>query len=105
MATYNAPQRHIDQISVTLTNLLNKQGAEEEIMATLPASGSTISFGQVNRAFTNYTPGSTGNAPAGGRNIKLSSVLGNNATYGIGQTTGTSIKFALTFGGKTTPYT
>lgn len=74
-------------------------------MATLPATGSAISFGQVNRAFTNLAPNSAGNAPAGGQNIKLSSVLGNNATYGISQTAGTVIKFSQTFGGKTTPYT
>jgi len=73
-------------------------------MAVLPATGSAISFGQVNRAFTNQTPGATGNAPAGGQNIKLSAVLGNNATYGISQVAGTQIKFAATFGGKTTPY-
>jgi hypothetical protein len=73
-------------------------------MAVLPATGSAISFGQVNRAYTNQTPGAAGNAPAGGQNIKLSAVLGNNATYGIGQAAGTQIKFSATFGGKTTPY-
>ena len=73
-------------------------------MAVLPATGSAISFGQVNRGFTNQTPGAVGNAPAGGQNIKLSSVLGNNATYGIGQAAGTLIRFSATFGGKTTPY-
>jgi len=73
-------------------------------MATLPATGSAISFGQVNRTFTNQAPGAAGNAPAGGQNIKLSAVLGNNATYGIGQTAATQIKFAATFGGKITPY-
>jgi len=73
-------------------------------MAVLQATGSAISFGQVNRAYTNNTPGATGNAPAGGQNIKLSAVLGNNATYGIGQAVGTQIKFSATFGGKTTPY-
>jgi hypothetical protein len=71
---------------------------------TLPATGSAISFGQVNRVFTNQTPGAAGNAPAGGQNIKLSAVLGNNATYGIGQTAGTAIRFSQTFGGKTGPY-
>lgn len=74
-------------------------------MATLPATGSAISFGQVNRAFTNQTPGAVGNAPAGGQNIKLSAVLGNNSTYGVNQATGTAIKFSQTFGGKTTPFT
>jgi hypothetical protein len=73
-------------------------------MATLPATGSAISFGQVNRGFTNQTPGAAGNAPAGGQNIKLSTVLGNNATYGIGQAAGTLIRFSATFGGKITPY-
>lgn len=73
-------------------------------MATLPATGSQLSFGQVNQAFTNNTPGSAGNAPSGGQNIKLSSVLGNNATYGIGQAVGTQISFSATFGGKNTPY-
>ena len=73
-------------------------------MAVLPATGSAISFGQVNRAYTNQTPGAVGNAPAGGQNIRLSAVLGNNATYGIGQTVGTLIRFSATFGGKTTPY-
>jgi hypothetical protein len=73
-------------------------------MATLPATGSAISFGQVNRVFTNNTPGAAGNAPSGGQNIKLSAVLGNNATYGISQAVGTQIKFSATFGGKTGPY-
>ena len=73
-------------------------------MATLPGTGSQISFGQVNRAFTNQTPGAAGNAPSGGQNIKLSAVLGNNATYGISQTAGTQIRFSQTFGGRTTPY-
>jgi hypothetical protein len=73
-------------------------------MATLPASGAQISFGQVNRVFTNNTPGSAGNAPLGGRNIKLSAVLGSQPIYTIGQATGTQISFSLTFGGKTGPY-
>ena len=73
-------------------------------MATLPATGSAISFGQVNRVFTNNAAGAAGNAPAGGQNIKLSAVLGNNGTYGIGQAAGTAIKFSFTFGGKTGPY-
>jgi hypothetical protein len=71
---------------------------------TLPATGSAISFGTVNRIFTNQTPGAAGNAPAGGSNIALSSVLGNNATYGINQAAGTTISFSATFGGKTGPY-
>jgi PKD repeat protein len=75
-------------------------------MATLPPSGSQISFGQVNQAFAppgNRTPGSTGNAPTGGRNIKLSAVLGNNPIYTIGLSTGTIIAFSATFGNKVTP--
>jgi hypothetical protein len=73
-------------------------------MATLPATGSQISFGQVNRVFTNQTPGAAGNAPSGGQNIKLSAILGNNATYTIGQAVGTQIKFSATFGNKSGPY-
>jgi len=73
-------------------------------MATLPATGSAISFGQVNRVFTNQTPGAAGNAPAGGQNIRLSAVLGNNATYTIGQAVGTQIRFSQTFGGKIGPF-
>lgn len=69
-----------------------------------PASGAEISFGKVNQAFTNNLPGTGGNAPSGGKNIKLSSVLGANPAYGIGQTPGTEIKFSQTFGGKPTPY-
>jgi hypothetical protein len=71
-------------------------------MATsLPATGSQISFGRVNKAYTNNTPGAAGNAPSGGQNIKLSAILGNNASYGIGQAVGTQIRFSQTFGGKT----
>ena len=73
-------------------------------MATLPATGSAISFGQINRAYTNQTPGAAGDAPAGGQNIKLSAVLGGDSEYSISQTTGTSISVSATFGGKTTPY-
>ena len=73
-------------------------------MGTLPATGAAISFGKVNQAYTNLTPGSTGNAPSGGQNIKLSAVLGANATYGVNQTAGTQISFSATFGGRTTPY-
>lgn len=72
---------------------------------TLPATGSEISFGRVNQAYTNYTPGTAGNAPGGGQNISLSSVLGNNAVYGISQTAGTQISFSATFGGRSYPYT
>jgi hypothetical protein len=71
-------------------------------MATLPATGSQISFGRVNQAFNNNAPGAAGNAPAGGQNIKLSAVLGVN--YG-GKAAGASISFSSTFGGKATPFT
>jgi hypothetical protein len=73
-------------------------------MATLPATGSQISFGRVNKVFTNNEPGAAGNAPSGGQNIRLSAVLGNNATYTIGQAAGTQIRFSQTFGGKTGPF-
>ena len=76
-------------------------------MATLPATGSQISFGQVNQAFAppgTRTPGSAGDAPAGGQNIKLSAILGYDTTYGINQAVGTPIRFSQTFGGKVTPY-
>ena len=73
-------------------------------MATLPGTGSQISFGRVNKVFTNNDPGAAGNAPSGGQNIKLSAVLGNNATYTIGQAVGTQIKFSATFGNKSGPY-
>lgn len=73
-------------------------------MATLPATGSAISFGRVNKVFTNNDPGAAGNAPSGGQNIRLSAVLGNNAAYGVGQAVGTQIRFSQTFGGKTGPF-
>jgi len=73
-------------------------------MATLPGTGQQISFGQVNRVFTNNAGGSAGDAPSGGQNIKLSAVLGSRPTYGINQSTGTQISLSLTFGGKTGPY-
>lgn len=71
----------------------------------LPATGSEITFGRVNKAYTNQALGAAGNAPAGGLNISLSSVLGNNATYGIGQAVGTSISLSSRFGGRSYPYT
>ena len=71
---------------------------------TLPATGSAISFGQVNRVFTNNAAGAAGNAPTGGQNIKLSAVLGSSSTYTISQAAGTQIKFSATFGGKIGPY-
>lgn len=74
-------------------------------MAVLPATGSQISFGQVNRAYTNQTPGATGDAPAGGQNIKLSAVLGSQATYGsLAAPAGSQVSLSATFGGQTTPY-
>lgn len=71
----------------------------------LPTSGSELSFGRVNRAYTNYTPGAAGNAPTGGQNIALSSILGNRSNYGINQTVGTQIRFSQTFGGRSYPFT
>jgi hypothetical protein len=72
---------------------------------TLPATGSQLSFGRVNQAYTNNTPGAAGNAPSGGQNIRLSAVLGANATYGISQAAGTQILFSATFGGRSYPFT
>jgi len=69
-------------------------------MAILPATGSAISFGQINRAYTNQTPGVAPDAPAGGQNVKLSAVLGNE----ISPPAGVPIKVSQTFGGQTTPY-
>jgi hypothetical protein len=79
----------------------------------LPATGSQLSFGRVNQAFTNYAPGAGGNANGnilgsglgGGNNIRLSSVLGAIAQYGISQSAGTQISFTTTFGGDAYPYT
>ena len=73
-------------------------------MATLPLSGAQISFGQVNRVFTNNAAGTASDAPSGGQNIRLSAILGSRSNYTIGQTTGTQISLSLTFGGKTGPY-
>ena len=79
-------------------------------MATLPITGSQISFGQVNQAFAppgTRTPGSAGNAPSGGQNIKLSAVLGANINSHPGEITiaaGTAIRFSYSFGGRTGPY-
>lgn len=69
-------------------------------MGQLPASGQKISFGKVNKAYTNFDPGSPGNAPAGGRNVKLSAVLGSNLSI----STGTTISFSASFGGEITDY-
>lgn len=71
-------------------------------MGLIPATGSAITFGRVNRAYNNNAPGAAGNAPAGGQNIKLSAVLGAN--YGV-NAAGTQISISSRFGGRTTPYT
>jgi hypothetical protein len=73
-------------------------------MATLPATGSAISFGRVNKVFTDNNPGAAGNAPSGGQNIRLSAVLGNNLAYGVNQAVGTQISLSQTFGGRTGPF-
>ena len=73
-------------------------------MAITAATGSAISFGRVHKVFTNNDPGAAGNAPAGGQNIRLSSVLGANSTYGTPQAAGTQISFALRFWGQSGPY-
>ena len=79
--------------------------------ANLPATGSQLEFGRVHNAYAHNPPSQNrqagqqpGNAPLGGFNIKLSAVLGANATYGINQTAGTQIKFSATFGGRPYPY-
>jgi hypothetical protein len=72
---------------------------------TIPNTGQAISFGQVNKAFTGNLPGAVNDAPVGGKNIKLSAVLGVNPVYGIGQVAKTQIKFSATFGGKIGPFT
>jgi len=69
-------------------------------MGLTPATGSAITFGKVNQAYTNNAPGAAGNAPTGGQNIKLSQVLAAN----IGQSAGTQISFSVALGGKTTPF-
>jgi hypothetical protein len=72
----------------------------------LPATGSALSFGRVNQAYTTYAPGAGGNAPSGGQNIRLSATLGASATYGSpSKTAGTQISFALHFSGRYYPYT
>ena len=70
-------------------------------MGLIPATGSAITFGRVNRAYNNNAPGAAGNAPAGGSNIRLSATLGAN--YGV-SAAGTQISLSSTFGGRTTPY-
>jgi len=63
-------------------------------MAILPATGSAVTMGRVNKAYTNV-------APSAGANIRLSATLGAN--YG-GKAAGTAISLSSTFGGKTTPF-
>ena len=74
---------------------------------TLGSTGSEMSFGRINRAFTNNLPGAAGNAPAGGQNIRLSAVLGSNpGTYnGVNYGVGVQISLTIAFGGKTYPFT
>jgi hypothetical protein len=77
-------------------------------VSVLPATGSAIAMGRVNQAFSNWAPGTGSDAngsvnpSGGGKNIKLSAILG--ASYG-GKSAGTAIQFSSTFGGKTAPYT
>jgi hypothetical protein len=71
----------------------------------LPATGSQISFGRVNQAYTNNAPGAAGNAPSGGQNISLSATLGSQPVYGVSQAVGTEIRFSATFGGRYYPFT
>jgi hypothetical protein len=72
----------------------------------LPATGSALSFGRVNQAYTTYAPGAGASAPSGGTNIRLSAVLGASATYGSpSKTAGTQISFAAHFSGRFYPYT
>lgn len=63
-------------------------------MGTLPATGSAISFGKVQAAFTNGTyPRSTG------ENIGLGATLNVH----IGRSTTAQTSFSAVFGGITTP--
>jgi hypothetical protein len=74
----------------------------------IPVTGSQISMGRVNQAFSNWTPGAGGNAngsanpSGGGNNIKLSAILG--VSYG-GKTLGAPISLSATFSGLVAPYT
>ena len=70
----------------------------------IPATGQEIAFGKVNRAYTNYARGSAGNAPTGGQNIALSSVLASQAAYGSLQAAGTQVGISARFGGRYYPY-
>ena len=58
-------------------------------MAILPATGSSISFGNVKRGYTNTT----------GSNVSLRGTLGSYLGIGSG-----SVSLSSRFGGRTTPY-
>jgi hypothetical protein len=68
----------------------------------IPVTGSQISMGRVNQAFSNWAPGAGGNAngtanpgSGGGNNIKLSAILG--VSYGL-KSLGAQISLSGTFG-------
>ncbi len=63
-------------------------------MGLIPNTGSEITMGRVQRAYTN-------NLPGGGANVTLSGTLGAH----VGHTSGTQISLSAKFGGRTTPYT
>lgn len=63
-------------------------------MGLIPATGSEITMGRVQRAYTN-------SLPTAGSNVTLSGTLGAH----VGHTAGTSISLSSKFGGRTTPYT
>lgn len=80
----------------------------------LPATGSMIAMGRVNRAFTDWIPGTGGDADGGispfsggGKNIKLSATLGSYpAVYGgVNTGAGNKISLSASFAGKSYPYT
>jgi hypothetical protein len=62
-------------------------------MALLPATGSEITMGKVQKGYSNITA-------SAGSNLTLSSTLGPYK----GKSTGTQISLSSTFGGATTPY-
>ena len=67
-------------------------------MATLPATGQTISFGRVYSAFTNAAY-----PTAGGTNVSLSATLGANYALPL-KPGGTTISLSATFGSANSPY-
>jgi hypothetical protein len=71
-------------------------------MAILPATGTAISIGRVQKSYNNVAVGTGGNATAGSQNVRLNASLG--VTYG-GKAAGAVTAFSSTFGGKTTPFT